>query len=175
MALQWSEVRHPTRRSNRQARELLPNMPEEIFQLWFDGRIEANGWPPISDTWMGALRDRSLDYWRQLSWKKEIISLNLCSFLPPAQRIVNGLIEANIYGIENEYSEIGNSRPRMKNILDYVQANRTLPGTLILLRENGALEIVDGSHRLSVFFSLKAQGLGDDLLPREHEVWIGEL
>lgn len=150
-------------------------MPEEVFRLWFDGRIEANGWPPVSDTWMGALRDRPLSYWRHLNWKKETLFLNFHSFTAPAQRIVNGLIEANYYGIPNEYSEIGDSRPRMHKILDYIQVNRTLPGTLILLRENGSLEIVDGSHRLSVFFSLKTQDLNDELLPKEQEAWVGEL
>lgn len=63
----------------------------------------------------------------------------------------------------------------MHKILDYIQANRTLPGTIILLRENESLEIVDGSHRLSVFFSLKSQGFSDELLPKEQEVWLGEL
>lgn len=150
-------------------------MPEEIFQLWFDGRIEANGWPPLSNAWVGALRDRPLNYWERLNWKIETVSLDFNSFLPPAQRIVNGLIEANINGIENDYSEIGNSRLRIKNILDYIQTNRSLPRTLILLCENAAFEIVDGSHRLSVFFYLKTQGFSDDLLPKEQEIWIGEL
>jgi hypothetical protein len=159
----------------RQARELLPNMPEEIFRLWFNGRIKANGWPPVSDTWKSALRDRPISYWKRLNWKKEILSLDFQSLTAPAQRIVNGLIDANYYGIQNEYSEIGNSRVRMHRILDYIWESRTLPGTLILLRENESLEIVDGSHRLSVFFSLKSQDLGPELLSKEQEVWVGEL
>ena len=34
-------------------------MPEEIFNLWLNGRIEASSWPPRIPSWAGALREKN--------------------------------------------------------------------------------------------------------------------
>ena len=55
---------------HKDARQLLPNMPEEIFNLWFDEQIKNKGWPPEKNyLWKGLLRYKSLDYWTKLQWK----------------------------------------------------------------------------------------------------------
>ncbi len=53
-----------------QARALLPNIPDDVYALWFDGRINANGWPPIGAAWRGVLRSKSIDYWKNLQWRE---------------------------------------------------------------------------------------------------------
>ena len=57
-----------------QARQMFPNIPEEIFTLWFDDRIESNGWPPNTPVWNRALRDKDISFWAILKWAKKEIS-----------------------------------------------------------------------------------------------------
>jgi len=156
------------------ARQLLPKMPEEIFTLWFDGRIDANGWPPVGAVWQGALRNKSFEIWQKLEWEKRTVVLNIERFAPSAKDIINGLIEANFNGIRNIYSlYLPDSRKRILSIMEYIEINKALPGSLILMEDKGYYEIVDGSHRLAVFFALHANPNVKQILREEYEVWMG--
>lgn len=157
------------------ARQLLPKMPEDIFRLWFDGRIDANGWPPVGDAWQGALRNKSFEIWQKLEWEKRVIFLNVDIFTLAARGIINGLIQANFKGVPNIYNIIPNSKERLAKILQYIGMHGKLPGTLILMEDNDRYEIVDGSHRLAVFFALQSNPKFEQFLQREYEVWMGFL
>jgi len=151
-------------------------MPEEVFRLWFDGRIQANGWPPVGPAWLGALRYKPFGLWQQLEWEKRMVGLDLDRFTSGARHIIHGLIQANFMGRHNVYSRtLGDSKERMAKILEYVRTRRSLPGALILLEDSGSYEIVDGSHRLAVLFFVLADGQTKDLLETDHEAWCGFL
>jgi len=75
-----------------EARQLLPKMPEDIFRLWFDERIDANGWPTVGLAWQGALRNKPFELWQKLEWEKRIVSLNIDGFTTSAKGIISGLI-----------------------------------------------------------------------------------
>jgi hypothetical protein len=156
------------------ARQLLPKMPEEIFKLWFDGRIDANGWPPVGAAWQGALRNKPFNIWQKLEWEKRNVVLNINRFTPSAKHIINGLIEANFNGVPNIYSLwIQDSKKRILSIMEYIKINKALPGSLILMEDGGYYEIVDGSHRLAVFFALHSSPKIKQILQEEYEVWMG--
>ena len=159
-----------------EAREILPNMPEEIFTLWFDGRIKNNGWPPVTNTWAGALRGKDLEYWKKLVWKKETVKIEYGKFTAKSQHIISGLIEANFLNEPNIYSlYLHNSKVRISKIMSHISAHKKLPDPLILLEDNGCYEIVDGSHRLAVFFALSGNHNLKLLLEDTQEAWIGRL
>ena len=153
------------------ARQLLPKMPEDIFRLWLDGRIEANGWPPVTSVWRGALREKPFEFWQQLEWDRRIVSLSIDKFTSAARGIINGLIEANFMGIPNDYSmTLADSKERIANIIEYIASHGSLPSTLILMEDNACYEIVDGSHRLAVFFAVGADA---QIKRQKHEIWLG--
>ncbi|MGC1320917.1 MAG: hypothetical protein WA849_01920, partial [Candidatus Udaeobacter sp.] len=57
--------------AKRAARSMFPLMPEEVFELWLDERIESNGWPPSGDRWRGALCELSTTTWSAMEWEKK--------------------------------------------------------------------------------------------------------
>lgn len=157
-----------------QARRLLPQMPEEIFQLWLDGRIEANGWPPVGDVWDAALRHRSFQIWQRLQWRKELLHLDLIRMHPATVEIVQSLSQAYFDGMPNSYSAyLGDSRPRFTSIMNHVQRHRQLPSVLIFLADDSLYDVVDGCHRLALFFRLRRDTKFQNLLSDTQIAWIG--
>jgi len=160
-----------------EARQLFPNIPEEIFSLWLDGRIEANGWPPRTPTWERVLRHKPISFWQALVWSKEDVKLELDRFTLEARTIVASLILAKFSGWENRVSDyMGSQSPeKMRSILEYLGTHHRLPDPIILFRDGLSYEIVDGCHRLAVFFLLQ-QRLGANSPIRDEQVaWVGEL
>src|SRR5690349_4213683 len=132
-------------------------MPEEIFQLWFDERIQANGWPPISPGWRGALREYAFEFWTELRWRKEALDLNQKVFSAKTHEIVDGLIDANFLGVQNAYSRYmgDDSKLRIKSIVQFIKVHHRLPSALIFIEHNNELELVDGCHRLVTLAAIK--------------------
>jgi hypothetical protein len=158
------------------ARQLLLNMPEEIFDLWFDGRIEANGWPPGRGVWEGALREKPITYWQSLVWSKQTVVPRFTNLTAPTQRIITELTLASFH---NTSTDVGRymgkqSKDKLSRIFDYVQTYRKLPNPLIFLLDGSLFEIVDGCHRLALFFHLRNNTRTSHLLSPYQEAWVGE-
>ncbi len=157
-----------------QARQFFPNMPEEIFTLWLNERIINNGWPPNRDIWKGTLRYHPLDFWKTLKWEKRKVKLDIDKFTESAKGIINGLIGAVYFNIHNAYSDPAlNSKAKILRITKYVKENKILPKPPILLQEGDLFEIVDGSHRLVVFFAAHSNQNTKFLLAETQPVWVG--
>jgi hypothetical protein len=149
-------------------------MPEEIFQLWLDDRIRTSRWPPVTVEWQGFLRQLPFRYWQILEWQQCEVDLRFEHFTSSARNIFDGLVSANIFGVQNEFSSyLQDSKSRIQSIYAYIQEFRALPSTLILLDLGQQLEIVDGCHRLATFFYLKNNGVPDDILPIRQSAWVG--
>lgn len=155
----------------REARDLFPNFPDEIFTLWLDGRVRRNGWPPKTPTWRLALRKRSIRYWQSVRWEERKLALDSLDFARPAQRIIDGLIEAYEHHRPTAYC-VPDSQRRLRDVLAYIDTHRCLPSKVLLLHELHRYEIVDGSHRLAMYFALRARGWGHDQLLPEQEAWV---
>ena len=154
-----------------EARKLFPKIPEEIFTLWLDERIETNGWPIERTFWKGALRSKPIPYWTELEWRKTSIKIDYSLLTVNSQKIIDGLFAANFEGEMNEYHEIVSelgSQKRFKKIGEYIKKNGKLPNPLIFIYENGKYEIIDGCHRLTLFLLLKS-------LNTFQEAWVGTL
>ena len=107
------------------AREVLSNMPEEVFTLWLDGQIQFNGWPPSGEKWDNILRHRDLSVWRQLRWKKEQLRLDKISLTPESATIIQRVSDAMI-GRVNEVSDVvSDSAERAQRIISFLAENRS--------------------------------------------------
>lgn len=156
------------------AREALPNIPEEAFSLWLDGRIKACGWPPYGKEWQNFLCNYPLDFWQNLHWRKDAIPLTYNMLAPVSQEHVRGLIDTNINGNRNAYTEyIPDSEQRFKSIMRYVLENKALPGTLVLLAENGLYQVIEGCHRVSVLVAMQQFEGSQPLCPPHVTAWVG--
>jgi hypothetical protein len=76
---------------SQQAHAFFPKMPEQLFSLWLDERIEANGWPPTTARWQQVLCFKSLRFWQGLNWKKGELDLAQAQLGRCVERIINSL------------------------------------------------------------------------------------
>ena len=159
------------------ARKLLPQMPKEIFKLWFNGRIEANGWPPSGPSWVRALREKPMTYWAELQWKKCLVKIDYNLLTESSKEIICGLADANFNNKINSYSLYPglNSKKKLIDIINYIKKHYKLPNPLIFIYANRQYEIVDGSHRLTAFFQLQKLSKERMELDNTQEAWIGEI
>lgn len=155
------------------ARAALPKVPEEVFSLWLDERIDVLGWNPLHPRWRGLLRNRPLVYWHNLNWQKLDIHLQVSQLNPECQGILSQLL-AGLAGLPSIVTAItGNSHARVRNILQYMRANGTWPNSIILANEGTCYLVADGFHRLAAFSKIQCPGSGT-FLRHYHSAWIGK-
>jgi hypothetical protein len=154
------------------ARSLFPDMPAEIFDLWLDDRIRGLGWPPLSAAWRCVLCERSIEQWASLKWARQCVPLNRFVFASSSGRVIDGVIAAYFYQIENAYRrELGDDLfDKMTRINDYWKQHRMLPSTPILLKRDRFYDLVDGCHRISYLIYLQKSDIATEYT---HECWIG--
>jgi hypothetical protein len=160
--------------SYQEARKLFPNMPEEIFELWLDERIDDLGWPIEGTTWENVLRNKSLDYWQRIKWRKQRLLIeDLESFTECSKNLMAGLSRSVFLKMDNEHRRVMGdvSDEKVKKIRNHLAENSVLPGELILIIDDGKYEIVDGSHRLVTLFWDEGK-FTHEMLP---EIWVGEI
>jgi hypothetical protein len=153
-------------------RQLFPGMPDDVV-AWLEARVASMGWPPVGMQWYGVLRGRSVDEWTALRWERRTIVPKPSGFTRDTLLVCEGLHDVVFNGVQNEYSVIGCSRDKVASVAAYVRDQHAIPGTLIFLDDGGRLDVVDGCHRLMLYFALKARGATDEVLMPECDAWIG--
>jgi hypothetical protein len=158
------------------ARKEFRNIPEEMFLLWMDGLIKGNGWPPASPPWQATLRNKSLQYWKALSWREEIVDLKSFPLNKATKDIVSGLFKGFF---ENTPTPISNymgaqSKMRLQNIETYIFENARLPGKLIFLKDGSRYDVVDGCHRLTCLIAAHSGKFNIKTVDLRVSSWIGE-
>lgn len=158
---------------NAEARSALPNMPEEVFSLWFDDVVNSLGWPPQGQKWEMTLRGYPLLEWQRRRWEKRPVDLQMDSFAPSAQEMIRQLMIAHLTGIDNELSaDVTNWRERFASIGEYVEEHHRLPAALILLECGSRWQIADGCHRLAYYFASRILPARRRLLGGQQEAWV---
>jgi len=109
-----------------------------------------------------------------LQWKKEILHLNLGKLSPETVEIVCALARAYSDNVHNAYTRyVGDSHERFASIENYMRQHRQLPSTLVFISDRSIFDVVDGCHRLAVFFSLRNNPDFRDLISDSQIAWVG--
>ena len=139
----------------------VPNFPDEVIESWLVPMAESAGWPPIPGSrWDRILLDRPLSFWKQMRWSKERVFLSSWFLTPESLEIIQGLIDANVDGVVNIYSDqIRNSKTRFTRILRYIRAHESLPVPPVLLKTGIQYRIADGNHRIAAWLYSRPNSL----------------
>jgi hypothetical protein len=159
------------------ARELLPNMPDEVFSLYIEPLIQLYGWPyrsidsPGTKRWTQAFDHQGIKTISQLSWKRHEVPFPLALFHPDAHQVIALLINQHIRGIPTATANVVNTKQKFFHARDYIARTGRMPKPVILMRDlfGGALRILDGNHRLAAMSSVPN---ANDLVI---DCWIGTL
>ena len=141
------------------ARLTFPGFPTEVFETWLDERIKQCGWPPSGFEWKGFLLSRSVSEWQSFIWQRERLSITFSDLSETANSTVWQLISACALGENNIMSAyIPDTKQRFASVLEYLKDKHCLPGTVVLLRSAGKLDIIEGNHRIAALLALPHLG-----------------
>lgn len=156
-----------------QARQDLPNVPEEIFGLWLDEVVRERGWPPAGAQWEETLLGRSLEYWRHLKWKREFIPLAPADVGPRSLEAALRIVEANLR-VKGDGPPSGD-RDRFEALCAHVAARGMLPSPLVLVSTLDGYEVADGRRRIASMLAVAAMRELPGFFPSRVEAWVGAI
>ena len=137
----------------------LLNVPDDAVKVWLAPLADGGyGWPPPKSDggkWRCALLNKTLDYWQKTTWLRIEHPLDWRSISLGSRHSINGLIEAHISNVQNEYSKIYNSAARFQNISTHMRLHGVLPQPAAMMQTFSGLEIIDGNHRLAALVALR--------------------
>jgi len=166
----------------------LPKFPDGVIDEWLVQFAKTEGWPPKTDLtgricvrWQGILRGKSLNYWKNLDWRKEKIAVTPFDLVPGDREMITSLVLANVKNEVNIYSlTMPDSKERFDQICSYMREEGSFPKIVALERVNDKYKLIDGCHRLTAYFYLcgyyKVGGEDRPCLnvATEQEYWIAE-
>jgi len=158
------------------ARKLLKNVPDEMFDTWLRPIVERSGFPfsnvadDIQGTkWVGYLGYESLSIFSGYSWRKSTgLPVDKIPFKESSLWIIDGLITYNLTG---KWTLGGRPIPDCKERFGFhvgwVQRTGRLIAPIVIRFTVDGFLVLDGSHRLAALFSLNR----DDILI---DAWMAE-
>lgn len=157
------------------ARQLLSNMPDELFDLYMESLIQEHGFPfsspdsPTNLPWWQLFDCHSFKTICDLSWERHEIAFSLAVFHPLSQQQIQGLLQTHILGVKTVFADIPNTEARFRRARGYIASARRMPVPVVLMDSIGGLRILDGNHRLAAMasFADAESGIID--------AWIGSL
>jgi hypothetical protein len=163
----------------------LPNFPEEVVEQWLLPFAVDEGWPPESERWKYLLNNTDLNYWREINWQLEEVNFSDISLSNSAKLQIQGLLDAYLNGVENEYwhslGERGKDRFQFQlhQLIDY--GVFLLPP--VLVDHGDSYDIMDGNHRIAAYVAWQTLQLNEKFvtmlgknpvkLNETQRIWIG--
>ena len=158
------------------ARRDLPAVPEEVFRLWLDDRIRANGWPPDGAGWDRIFFGRSSGFLKELKWVKQLVVLTPEDFGPQSLERAIEVLEANVAGRNNSVAkEVPDTRARFDSAFEFIETHAALPEPLVLLSTFEGYEVCEGNHRVAAMLASAARRGLPGFFPSRVEAWIGAI
>jgi hypothetical protein len=147
------------------ARLSLPNMPEELFRQYMEPMIAEHGWPfysldsPTPMPWLQLFDCHEVRTISELFWARREFKFSLGVFHRYARTQITGLLDAHVFGADNEYSTIPNTKARFHQARRYIADSGRMPVPVVLMKDANdlrlsELRILDGNHRLAAMASL---------------------
>ena len=134
-------------------------MPDVVFNLWLVPLAEKKGWPfvePTDDTsnttWHDALGGLPLKTWVDVEWSMIEIEPKIELFNPYGQLILRLMIDSLAQPVLQVRLKLESTEERLALCAEYIRQHGCLPAPIIVMRRNGWLDLVDGSHRMAALF-----------------------
>ncbi len=158
----------------------LPDWPDDVIEDWL--HYFANepdcGWPPpepLGDhRWAGILEDRSLSWWKDVTWEKETVKCDSESLAPKSRAIVAAMVAEISRGTVDAVT-----KRRYQQALQYILDQGVFFKPIVAMKASSGLLVLDGNHRMGAFCG--AQTMPDAWFAKlnkkraslEQEAWIG--
>ena len=167
------------------AHNLLPNIPDDIFDIWLNPIIKKHGFPfrtindDIRDTiWFGYFGHCSLKFFSAHTWAKLTnISVDEIPFKESSSYIIDRLISYNLTG---EWTLGGRPIPdckeRFNSHVSIVQRTGRLVAPIIVRITIDGFLVLDGSHRIAAvrhIRQLNSEQFKSGPKPFPIDLWIG--
>lgn len=160
----------------KRAKKMLPNVPEEVFEIWLSADIKHYGWPfkKLTDSfqgtpWKGVFGcEITLEGLANLVWNRERFPLDITIFQPLTQITLGVFLDKS----RNEDGTLGDgmfksSRSRTFTHLEHLQGAESFCAPIVVIRTIKGLSLFDGYHRMTAAFILNKPDFVVD-------VWVGE-
>jgi hypothetical protein len=157
------------------ARQLLTNMPDEVFNLYIEPLIKLHGWPfhsvdsPTFGLWFQMFDHHSLKTISELIWERQEITFSLRIFHRTSQDRIVGIVNTHVHGMNTPFANVINAKARFDRCRTYIARTGRMPVPVVLMRDFGGLRILDGNHRLAAMASFSNSHIGIV------DCWIGSL
>lgn len=135
----------------------LPNMPDEVIDVWLMTHYRRFGWPPTANPqWKYIFGlGRPLEYFQHMNWERAGLELTPHLLTPKALQVIVGLVETHYFHRDTVFARtMSDSRERLENCMAYLKEHGTFPRPVILHATPQGYEILDGNHRMTAFFYL---------------------
>ncbi|GEM_PF-3098097 len=164
---------YPHDRSIEMARQALPKMPLDVFELWFAPEVRTLGWPPEGTEWRGVLRLRGLEYWASLDWELQEVTIDSDTFTDSAREILGALVAFLVPPHHLSRFVTATTTDKLNRLLRYAREHGAIPHPLVLVKDGGSIEIADGCHRLAVVLGGPSLARNPVSLGLHHMAWVG--
>jgi hypothetical protein len=138
------------------ARSFFPQMPIEVFEGWILSHVGSYGWPFVSihsstsmTRWQDFFLGRKLIYFHNLTWSKSLALIDSFPLHDDSCRRLKGLINHCASTFKTGSWNIKDSVERLASAREFVRHNKTIPGSLVLVKEGASFIICDGHHRIA--------------------------
>lgn len=131
----------------------LVNFPDEVIKEWILPYANMVGWPPINERWKGIFHGKTLEFWKNTKWEKQLLDLTAIPFSALDAHAFNQMRKAYVFRDINNIYNYG--EPRFKKAFQYILCSGRLPGIVSLLYENNEYSVVDGANRFVAWLTSK--------------------
>lgn len=156
-------------------RDMLPNLPNEIFEMFIVPQNEA----PLNifdsqpeGRWFYHFGGLFLEEFNKLRWRRTELSFDENIFHPDTYSDIAGLIDhikkGSTFSEKSPYP--ADSRERVIWQRDIIKKTGRLFAPIVCIRTSGYLKLLDGSHRIVAAISSSPDGI--EIFPLD--AWIGE-
>jgi hypothetical protein len=166
----------------RRVKELVPELPSEVADIWLTPFIKRFGWPPhSSNDWKYVLKGtKDLAFLQSLrGWELKQVEIIPEKLNAKDKDIIGSLFQANLLGLENSFSVMmSDSKSRFDSIAKYLSKTGKIPRPLILAEKNESFDILDGYHRVTAFlaysgyFNTKIKMAPNPKITAQQSAWV---
>ncbi|MCF8083175.1 MAG: hypothetical protein K9M96_08775 [Deltaproteobacteria bacterium] len=152
------------------AKKMLPNIPDEVFDIWLSELIKRDGWPFESTTdslvgtpWIKHLGGLPLEILANFIWNRKLFTFNTLPLKQFNRLVIKRMFSESIdkFGALTNGPFI-NSKERLLFHIDKITRTGRFWAPIILATAGGDLDILDGFHRIVALLILKKEDIEID-------------